>query len=208
MRITKLLSAGAVALALIACGEESDTAVQEEVGGMELPSDDEMTDFYSESEQYTEQDDAPTYSDVLVYGPNDIIQAISDRDQQVQLILTPSHLSMKLSSESMHRLRSHVNKRGLKDDLKVALLASIQEIAQAELEDAVTDQRTKPSKHRIRYPLHAVNSMHFYNGRLWIDLEKEMSLSFDDIRTADGRPVLANFDEWDAEALVEAFESI
>lgn len=225
MQLTRLLTASLIAALMLGCGDHSDEATQQEMDGSDTeqmsPQDSSTPPqalsqpeySYSEEDSYDVDQKADAQygapaPDTSTHGPNDIVMAITDRDHLVQLVLTPSHVSMKLSSESMGRLRSDVNERGLKEDLKKALLESVQEVAMAELENALNEQRKKTSRHRIRYPLAAVNSMHFQNGRIWIDLQKEKPLSFDDIHTADGRPVLANFYDRDAIEFVDAFDSI
>jgi hypothetical protein len=192
MQIYRYFTVCALATLVLACGDEEEV-VQPEMGTTE-----EAAEVLDEPSQY----DAP------VYGPNDIVIAISDRDGQVRLELTPTNLTMKLSPDSMARLRSQVSSRDLKDDLKAAILASVTEVAIAELQQAADNQRQKVSTHQIRYPVAEVNSLHYRNARLWIDIEREKPLSFDDIKTADGRPVLTNFDEWDGEAFVAAFDSL
>ncbi|MCH9693165.1 MAG: hypothetical protein K0U72_01540 [Gammaproteobacteria bacterium] len=205
MQIFRSFILCAVSMSLLACGDK-ESEMQEEMGNMDESSMDESMPEPT-GEYVADYGDTPEI-EPPEYGPNDIVISVSDLDQQVRLVLTPSNLTMKLSADAIGRLRSQVNSRDLKDDLKSAILASITEVAISELEEAADRQREKRSRHEIRYPISAVNSIHFQNGRLWIDLEREKSLSFDDIKTADGRPVLTNFDEWDAETFAVAFQSM
>ena len=207
MAIYKYLAIGIIPLFMVACGDK-DEDVQPEMGSMDDPIV-ESTELV----ETTEPDPdvavpAAEPPDAVDYGPTDIVLAIADRDQLVRITLTPTSLTMKLSADTVAQLRSQVRSRDLKDDLKAAILASVTEVAISELVEVVDKQKETVQKHEIRYPLDAVNSIHYQSERLWIDLEDEKPLSFDDIKTADGRPVLTNFEASDAESFAAGFETL
>lgn len=139
------------------------------------------------------------------FGPDDIVMAMTDMDRTVRLVLTPTSLTMRLSDDVVTQLRSQVTSRDLRDDLKAAILSSIEETVLTHIADEIDEQRQKISKHSIRYKLDDINTLFYREGRLYVDLKREKPVSFDDIHTADGRPILANFDSVQAEEFARAY---
>lgn len=212
-----IIVVGLAAIALIGCAEEATEAPEQTADAMQEMTEMPLGDVPIEPVAPDGEQPAPTLAELPSpepgpntsdYGPEDIVFSVADRDLSVRLVLTPSHLTMKLSDASMSRLRSQVNERGLRDDLKNAILESVTEVALSELEDAIDDHRQKKSRHHIRYAFSDVNSIHFQGNRLWVDIDREKPVSFDDIKTSDGRSVMTNFEPNDARNLVAAFDSL
>lgn len=217
---TRPLTIAAACLVLAACGDKADqdSDIQEDIAMDDtmmpmddgapmddsVAMDDPATPVVTDSSQATDfvEPDRPQY------GPNDIVYAMTDRDATARLALTPTSITMRITPDAVERIQGQVRSRDLKDDLKAAILASIQEVAVTELQSKIDEQRQKMSRHQIRYALPDVNDIFFKSDRLWIDLQNEKSLSFDDIRAPNGRPVLTNFDAADAMKFVTAYETV
>ena len=198
-----LLIAGSVVL--YGCGrEDTGTADVDDTS-------EEYTEEYPEDDTYSEPvETADTFDDPSTASdPADQLRVITDLDGDTQLILTDTRLLMLLTAEATAARTQGLTSRGFSDELKDAIKEGIKDAVREEAKKA-TDKIMSGGGRRLRieYPLQQVLDMRFANGRLYIEVEREKRLSFDDIRSRDGQPVLDNFDDDEARRFADTFEQL
>jgi hypothetical protein len=126
---------------------------------------------------------------------------ITSTDGGVELVLTDTSVSMKLSDSVLQQARSEMQ-QGLKDDPDVKKGGLV-----ARFTHFVTQTVDNLLQHTIEYPLGDIESMQYKDGGLVFTYHKKQMLSFE-VVNVDGKPALKSFSPVDAQAFAERFAAV
>jgi hypothetical protein len=126
---------------------------------------------------------------------------ITSTDGGVELVLTDTSVSMKLSESVLKQAQDEMQQDLQNDpDIKKGGLA-------ARFARFVTGAVESLLNHTIEYPLGDVESVRYQDGGLVFTYRKKQALSFETVNV-DGKPALKSFSPEDAQALVQRFSEL
>jgi hypothetical protein len=126
---------------------------------------------------------------------------ITSTNGGVELVLTDTSVSMKLSESLLHEARDEMRQDLQHDpDIQKGGLA-------ARFAHFVTGAVESLLSHTIEYPLGDIESVHYQDGGLVFAYRKKQMLSFETVNM-DGKPALKSFSPEDAQAFVERFSAL
>ncbi|GBF31284.1 hypothetical protein MnTg04_01244 [bacterium MnTg04] len=128
----------------------------------------------------------------------EIVISISNKENEVDLVLTTESLYLQLSAEKLAEIQAEFDDERA-DEEDNALASAIKNM--------VLDNVEKFLQERIEYSLDEIESMYWDDGKIVIEVEEENFISFDDVHGDDG-DILETFDEEHALEFIEAFEKI
>ena len=126
---------------------------------------------------------------------------ITSTDGGVELVLTDTSVSMKLSEGVLQQARVEMQQDLQNDpDVQKGGLA-------ARFARFVTGAVESLLNHTIEYPLVDVESVQYQDGGLVFSYHKKQRLSFETV-SVDGKPALKSFSPEDAQAFAERFSAL
>jgi hypothetical protein len=126
---------------------------------------------------------------------------ITSTNGGVELVLTDTSVSMKLSESVLQQARDEMQHDLQNDpDIQKGGLA-------ARFAQFVTGAVDNLLNHTIEYPLGDVESVRYQDGGLVFTYNKKHMLSFEKV-SMDGKPALQSFSPEDAQAFVERFSAL
>lgn len=126
---------------------------------------------------------------------------ITSTEGGVELVLTNSSVSMKLSESILQQARDEMQQDLQNDpDIKKGGLA-------ARFAEFVTGAVESLLNHTIEYPLGDIESVQYQDGGLIFTYHKKHKLSFESVKV-DSQPALKSFSPADAQVFVERFSAL
>jgi hypothetical protein len=126
---------------------------------------------------------------------------ITSTGGRVELVLTNTSVSMKLSESVLQQARDEMQQDLQNNpDIKKGGLA-------ARFAKFVTGAVESLLNHTIEYPLGDVESVKYQDGGLVFTYHKKQALSFETVNV-DGKPALKSFSPEDSQAFVERFSAL
>jgi hypothetical protein len=126
---------------------------------------------------------------------------ITSTDGGVELVLTDTSVSMKLSESVLKQAQDEMQQDLQNDpDIKKGGLA-------ARFARFVTGAVESLLNHTIEYPLGDIESLRYQDGGLVFTYSKKQRFSFETV-SVDGKPALKSFSPEDAQAFAEQFSAL
>jgi hypothetical protein len=126
---------------------------------------------------------------------------ITSTEGGVELVLTDSSVSMKLSESILQQAQDEMQQDLQNDpDIKKGGLA-------ARFAEFVTGAVESLLNHTIEYPLGDIESVRYQDGGLIFTYHKKHKLSFESVKV-DSQPALKSFSPADAQVFLERFSAL